>query len=196
MRKTTAYSNWDGSDSDYIDGKARNKTLSVTGTKWNEELMGDFLQCLLKACRDSGLSDASKNNLADNETNGYELFEALRHGLMQSKQDTMDVVGGSTYTIADDVGTVELNHTGTDGARFTVPTKIKGRMLNIRMNNAQNVDKQFYFTDYNRFSDNDANYYLSSLSNDVRIDNGMHQCTMYCDGNKWVFLNITDARLT
>lgn len=77
MLKTTDYTNWDAPDADYPEGKARNETLSVLGTEWNAELMNDLFMAILKACRDTGLNDSSKNGLPDNETNGYQLFNAI-----------------------------------------------------------------------------------------------------------------------
>lgn len=134
MRKKTEYTNWAASDAEYIDGKAQNKTLSISGTKWNEELMGDFLQTLLKACRDSGLTDASKNNLPDNETNGYELFNALKYSFNAGDWTEVTVFdgdntqyAGASYNplhvrkVGDMVEITGAYNNGSTGNGFTLP---------------------------------------------------------------------------
>lgn len=61
-------------DADYPFGSVRDKTPSLAGTIWNFETMSDIIQFFSKMFNESGLT---ANNLPDNNTNGFQLFEAF-----------------------------------------------------------------------------------------------------------------------
>lgn len=61
-------------DADYPFGSVRDKTPSLAGTIWNFEMMSDIIQFFSKMFNQSGLT---ANGLPDNDTNGFQLFEAL-----------------------------------------------------------------------------------------------------------------------
>lgn len=58
----------------YPNGRLKNNTGSGNGTPINEEVYGDIHETLAKLMRLYGIS---YNNLPDNETNGYQIVEAL-----------------------------------------------------------------------------------------------------------------------
>lgn len=66
--------NTDAPDATYPYGKTRDKTPSEGGTPFNTLVMGDFFQFFSKLMDESG---SSFNGQPDNDTNGYQLYEAL-----------------------------------------------------------------------------------------------------------------------
>lgn len=74
MRKFIDGQNVDPASGDYPKGRARNKTISVGGTIWSEEILGDILQFFQKIVIDGGIVE---NDLPDNVSNGYQLLDAL-----------------------------------------------------------------------------------------------------------------------
>lgn len=70
----TSVPNFQAATGEYPSGRVQNESTGVTGTAVVEELYGDVIQFFEKIVRDASIT---KNNLADNETNGYQLVEAL-----------------------------------------------------------------------------------------------------------------------
>lgn len=71
---STAVANIEPPSSDYPSGRVRNSATGVAGTSVIEELYGDVIQFFEKMIRDAGIT---KNNLPDNEANGFQLLQAL-----------------------------------------------------------------------------------------------------------------------
>lgn len=67
--------NVDGVTSDYPRGKARDKTVSVAGSRANVEMFGDILQFFEKMFAESGIL---ANGLPDNVTNTFQLYLAFQ----------------------------------------------------------------------------------------------------------------------
>lgn len=74
MRNLEDVNNTDPISSDYPHGKVRDKSLTDSGTSVTESLIGDLITTLEKIKSESKIS---ANHLPDNETNGYQLLEAL-----------------------------------------------------------------------------------------------------------------------
>lgn len=62
-------------DSDFPFGDVRDKTTGIAGTKWNREMMSDYIQFFHKMFSESGLT---YNEQLDNEYSGWQLYEAFR----------------------------------------------------------------------------------------------------------------------
>ena len=75
MIKLESKTNVDAPSAAWPYGDVRNKTLSVAGTKWDKEQMSDIIQFFAKLMDASGIAP---NGLLDNQTNGFQLFEALQ----------------------------------------------------------------------------------------------------------------------
>jgi hypothetical protein len=83
MRKLSSTINVDNSDpSNYPDGRIKNNTGTGNGTPVNETVYGDIHQMIAKLMR---LNAITENGLPDNETNGFQIIEALR--ALASKND-------------------------------------------------------------------------------------------------------------
>jgi hypothetical protein len=83
MRALNTNSNIDNSDlTNYPDGRVRNNTGTGNGTPVNERVYGDIHQAIAKMMR---LYDIVPNNLPDNETNGFQIIEAIMS--LASKND-------------------------------------------------------------------------------------------------------------
>jgi len=67
--------NVDAPSADYPSGRIRNDNGSGNGTPVTEKVYGDYHQFFSKIMRDTGVVP---NDLPDNETNGFQLNEALR----------------------------------------------------------------------------------------------------------------------
>ena len=81
--------NIDKSDlANYPDARIRNNTGSNDGTPISEAVYGDIHETFAKFMREAGLS---YNNLPDNVSNGYQLFEAIKRVAAKN-----DFVGSST----------------------------------------------------------------------------------------------------
>lgn len=75
MRKLSDAVNIEAPSADYPKGRVRNKNGAILGTEYREELHGDIFQFFQKLVIDSGITE---NNLPDNVTNGYQLYDALK----------------------------------------------------------------------------------------------------------------------
>lgn len=74
MRTLISGTNIDGATGDYLKGRVRDKAGGTPGSIYNEVLHGDLLQLIHKLVGDAGITE---NGLPDNETNGFQLKEAL-----------------------------------------------------------------------------------------------------------------------
>lgn len=90
----------------YLNGRIKDSSGSGDGTPVNERVYGDFHQTFAKLMSLGGLV---YNNLPDNETNGYQLIEAIK--LLASKNDyNYDLSDSSgVLTIALRVGKLKVN---------------------------------------------------------------------------------------
>jgi len=109
--------NVDAPTTAYPFGELKNDTGTNDGTPVDQELLGDSMQFFEKVFNESGLT---ANGLPDNETNGFQLYEALRT-LFPVRQKIVDI--GDWDMDADNVKVV--NH----GLDFT---KIRGVDVIIR----------------------------------------------------------------
>jgi hypothetical protein len=75
MKSLANKANVNPADYIYPFGDVRDKTLSIPGTKWNRDMMSDIFQLMEKMIFESGVTP---NETDDNETNGYQLYEAFR----------------------------------------------------------------------------------------------------------------------
>jgi hypothetical protein len=62
-------------DADFVYGDVRDKTPSVAGTRWDRETMSDYIQFFHKMMDEAGVA---YNGLLDNESNGWQFWEAFR----------------------------------------------------------------------------------------------------------------------
>jgi hypothetical protein len=62
-------------DSDFPFGDVRDKTPTVGGTKYNRLTMSDYIQFFHKMMSEAGIT---YNNDLDNESNGWQFYEAFR----------------------------------------------------------------------------------------------------------------------
>ena len=82
-RNKATLQNIDLSDpANYLDGRIKDNTGSGDGTPVNERVYGDFHQTVAKLMQLAGLV---YNNLPDNESNGYQVVDAIRQ--LASKND-------------------------------------------------------------------------------------------------------------
>ena len=106
------------------------------GTEANESVLGDMYQVFLKAMRDAGITP---NGLPDNETNGWQMFDAcfgttkvpittFYNGVVGGSNNPSRVAvrawkenGGKTVRIE---GWIKLGATGDNDDLFQVPTGI------------------------------------------------------------------------
>lgn len=107
MRPLNSNINVDNSDLvNFPDGRLKDNTGSGDGTPVNEKTNGDWFQAIAKLMRLYGITP---NGLPDNETNGYQIIEAL--SALASKNDYVITIGSS-------------------GGDLTVPVKIGAMLLN------------------------------------------------------------------
>lgn len=126
MRNKGTLANIDNSDpSNYPNGRIKNNTGSGNGTPVNEFVYGDIHEAKDKLMRLYGIS---YNGLPDNETNGYQLIEALI--ALASKNDFLlnltDVAGVISLPLK--LGKLKDNEAFITKATFdkTTQTTIKG----------------------------------------------------------------------
>lgn len=75
-RKITDIQNTDAATTDYPSGKTRDKSGATQGSIGGEAAFGDMHQFFAKLMRDTS-PVVTPNSLPDNETNGYQFFEAF-----------------------------------------------------------------------------------------------------------------------
>jgi hypothetical protein len=62
-------------DGDFLYGDVRDKTPSVSGTRWDRETMSDYIQFFHRMMDEA---DLAYNGLLDNDSNGWQFYEAFR----------------------------------------------------------------------------------------------------------------------
>lgn len=75
MIDLTDKTNINPADADFPFGSVRDKTPSLGGTKYDKNTMSDYIQFFHKMMSESGVVP---NGQLDNETNGWQLYEAFR----------------------------------------------------------------------------------------------------------------------
>jgi len=85
MRKLTAAQNVNAPNADYPKGRSRDKTVTEPGTIFSEILAGDIIQFFQKLIISASITE---NDLPDNVTNGYQLFEALVYAINENLNDS------------------------------------------------------------------------------------------------------------
>ena len=126
MRKFSTNPNVDNSNLVlYPDGRIQDNTGAGNGTPVNERVYGDIYQALLKVKRLSGIIE---NGLPDNETNGFQLVDALRE--LASKNDILQSISTDATTLSV---TAKLNPMLTNetlickaNANYTAEAQIQG----------------------------------------------------------------------
>lgn len=109
MRRLTEAQNIDSPTSDYPKGRARNRTESplTAGTIFSEELMGDAIQLFQKLVTDAEITE---NGTPDNETNGYQLLEALVAKVVKEtntvKRESVNITATNGVTVDSSVAYV------------------------------------------------------------------------------------------
>lgn len=114
----------------YPNGRIKDNTGSGDGTPVNEFIYGDIHENKDKLIRLAGMTH---NGLADNETNGYQLIEALRD--LGSKHDSIQTLSSVTgvLNVSAKLGTM-LNNENLickSTADLTTETQIKGTDLSL-----------------------------------------------------------------
>lgn len=112
---------------DYPLGKIRDDDGDgYTGSQVDAEFMNDYVQFMEKMFADSGLT---ANDDPDNETNGYQLFEAFKVSLRKNKgflTSCFRLTGSSsglfiTNTIIDEIGgTISLSRPNAGEYNFSI----------------------------------------------------------------------------
>jgi len=143
MRKFNTNPNIDNSNLiDFPDGRIKDDTGSGDGTSVNERVYGDIVQFFLKLSR---LAKLDANNQPDNETNGFQLIDALfafsnknnvSHDVLKSglnlsvnlKLDTLRV-NEIIIGIAQFNYTNEVNIVGSDSPTIVYSANVKGAFL-------------------------------------------------------------------
>jgi hypothetical protein len=191
MRKLIDGTNVEGATSDYPKGRIKDETnpnVSGDGTVINEIIFGDVFQFFQKLIAEGAVTE---NNLPDNETNGYQLFQALtqavyRKGVAGDKATINQ--SGTAYSIPDDIGVIQINYTSDSQQVINTPAPRQGRMIMIYANAARTQNRTFNFNSAGTWYDD------QSIFNPVSL-NGYNQAAMVSDGNKWTVLNWTDVLL-
>jgi len=126
MRSLASNPNIDNSDlANYPNGRIKDNTGSNDGTGVNERVKGDFHQAIEKIMRLYGIVP---NDLPDNETNGFQIIDALR--ALASKNDFILNLGSTSgiLQVPIKLGSM-LNEESVicvATADFTAETQIKG----------------------------------------------------------------------
>ena len=123
MIKLIDKENTAAADADFPFGSVRDKTLSVAGTKYNKSTMSDYFQFFEKMFSESGLV---ANGDLDNETNGFQLYEALKTIFKPYKTYNAKISQSSTsapvVTVKgfNDLGSIVWTRTGVGVYRGTL----------------------------------------------------------------------------
>jgi len=126
MRSLESNPNIDNSDLvNYPNGRIKDNTGIGDGTAVNERVKGDLHQAVEKLMRLYGITP---NNLPDNETNGFQIIDALR--ALASKNDFILNLGstGGVLQVSIKLGSMvnEESVICVATADFTTETQIKG----------------------------------------------------------------------
>lgn len=105
----------------YPDGRIKDGITD--GTKAGEEVVGDFYQVFLKAMRDAGITP---NGLPDNETNGWQMFDAMKIAFAGDSGwvEVTDLADGNTT--GDDAGYGKLRCRRLNGMVYITGSYIQG----------------------------------------------------------------------
>lgn len=97
--------NVDAPDATWVFGKTKDRSSPAAndGTPLNQAVMSDYFQFFAKMFFESGLTF---NALVDNETNGFQYFDALKSVIGQYK--TLDLYGITTALTADALGALSV----------------------------------------------------------------------------------------
>lgn len=109
-RDITVLPNTDAPDTDYPNGRLKDKVGSNPGTRVNEAMVGDWSQFFAKLMRETG---ATYNNLPDNEYSGQQLYTALVNvfgGLRRTVVEigSWDMTADSSINVSTDVAYSEV----------------------------------------------------------------------------------------
>lgn len=106
-------------DSDYPDGRYKDKVGSNPGTRLNEAMLGDQSQFFAKIMREAGVAF---NDLPDSEYNGIQLYQALL-GLFGGMRRTIYPIGAwDMDTDAIKIVTATVDMAAFRGASFVILT--------------------------------------------------------------------------
>lgn len=123
--------NIDKSDpSNYLNGRIKDNSGAGNGTPVNERVYGDLHQTFAKLMNLAGLS---YNGLPDNESNGYQLVDAIR--ALATKNDFFYSLNqsGSNLTLPLRLGKLQVDEIFTVKATFdkSTQTSIRGTLDNV-----------------------------------------------------------------
>ncbi len=117
-RRLATKQNVDAPSLTYTFGRIRNNPGNNSGTPFDESLYGDIQQFMEKMFDASGLV---ANNLPDNDTNGYQFFQALQNNIYKYKSIISTL--GTTSLGYDAFGSIIVT---TGGGVQTLPPSVPG----------------------------------------------------------------------
>lgn len=94
------FPNINAPDSDYPNGRTRDRTLSQTGTPLNELTLGDMRQFFAKMMRQAAITP---NGIPDNEYSGNQYFDALHISAVPYKKYSARIFQSSTTDPTGDI---------------------------------------------------------------------------------------------
>ncbi len=167
MRKLSTNPNVDNSDlTNYPDGRINNNDGSDNGTPVNERVYGDLHQTIAKLMRLYGIE---ANNLPDNETNGFQIVEALK--ALASKNDYILALSISGGFLNVPIKLLSMNDNEQVickcGSNFGTETQIKGSdasTLNVT------VEGSFKANEYVRLIKTSSGVTLVRLADNSSLD--------------------------
>ena len=129
-RDKSQLQNIDLSNPDYISGRIKDNTGGNNGTPVNERVYGDMHQTFAKLIQLAGIT---YNNLPDNETNGYQLIDAIAH--LAGKNDKALELGKSGGNLTLPIKVSKLVDKEVITAKATIQkgseTSLKGTLDNV-----------------------------------------------------------------
>jgi len=163
MRKLIDVPNIEAATPDYPNGRVRDKVGAVVGTTLTEILNGDSIQFFQKLIIDAGITE---NDTPDNDSNGYQLIDALvdkinKTGVQRStsvtglvatatssEQDFLTVTPSALVGFDDIKVNVSLSAGYVGGTTITLTTKLYVNGVekhSISLNGSVNFDKSISF---------------------------------------------------
>ena len=130
-------------------GNVKDDDGTFNGTPLNKEFFNDYIQFFEKLFAESNLNH---NGLLDNETNGFQLFDALKHFVKDfifEKYDAYGDVPGQALPLTDNVGDIPLSPKKTLGIfhltnEFNSNTQVSG-ISGINASPLMPLGTVFYF---------------------------------------------------
>ncbi len=125
-RELQLKTNVDAPDVDFPYGRIRDNLGMGDGTPYNELLYGDFHQFMSKMFAESGLT---YNGDPDNETQGFQFFEALRNNIHKYKDIIvtfgnttllLDAFGCLIITLGGGIQTLPAQDANNNGRKITI----------------------------------------------------------------------------